>query len=46
MEEKSAIELINEAIRAIIPGRYDDSQISNLLKIFDVIITKKEVDPS
>ena len=46
MEEKSAIELINEAIRAIIPGRYDDSQINNLLKIFDVIITKKEVDPS
>jgi hypothetical protein len=45
-EEKSAIELINEAIRAIIPGRYDDSQINNLLKIFDVIITKKEVDPS
>ncbi len=28
MEEKSAIELINEAIRAIIPGRYDDSQIN------------------
>ncbi len=44
--DKPTIELINEAIRAIVPGRYDDSQINNLMKIFDVIVTKKKVDPS
>jgi hypothetical protein len=45
-QEKSAIELINGAIREMIPGRYDNSQINSLIKIFDIIITKKKVDPS
>ena len=45
-QEDVAIKLINKAIRDIIPARYDDSQINSLLKIFDVIITKKKVDPS
>jgi len=37
MEEKSAIKLINEAIRAIIPGRYDDSQINPVTDDFDLV---------
>ncbi len=37
---------INKAIRAITPGVYNDAQVENLMKIYDVIVAEKEVNPS
>ena len=37
---------INNAIRAITPGVYNDAQVENLMKIYDVIVAEKEMNPS
>ncbi len=37
---------INNAIRAITPGVYNNAQVENLMKIYDVIVAEKEVNSS
>ncbi len=37
---------LNKAIRAITPGVYNDAQVENLMKIYDVIVAEKEANPS
>ena len=39
-------ENINKAIRAITPGIYNNRQVENLMKIYDVIVAEKEINPS
>ena len=43
---KNIFRNINKAIRAITPGVYNDAQVENLMKIYDVIVAEKEVNPS
>jgi len=46
MNSDKIIENINKAIRAITPGIYNDEQVGNLMKIYDVIVAEKEINPS
>jgi hypothetical protein len=46
MNSNKIIENINKAIRAITPGIYNDKQVENLMKIYDVIVAEKEINPS
>ncbi len=46
MNPDKIFENINKAIRAITPGIYNNRQVENLMKIYDVIVAEKEINPS
>jgi hypothetical protein len=46
MNSDKIFENINKAIRAITPGIYNNRQVENLMKIYDVIVAEKEINPS
>ena len=46
MNSDKIFENINKAIRAITPGIYNNRQVESLMKIYDVIVAEKEVNPS
>ncbi len=42
MNSDKIFENINKAIRAITPGIYNNRQVENLMKIYDVIVAEKK----
>ena len=46
MNSDKIFENINKAIREITPGIYNNRQVENLMKIYDVIVAEKEINSS